>query len=159
MIRTITMRGRTGLYDNPSFLITDNDPLTLKLNLPIIRDGKYVAKLKHGDMEKTVSLDKEMIVDVETEWLKKGGENPLEVFLELRDNSGTKVLIRSARTRTDRGGYFIEPLKIEAVDDGWSALSLLKDFESRICMLEQKNEELSNRIAAFEDHGVELITE
>lgn len=159
MIKEIKFIGRTGLFENPSFLIADNEDLTLKLNLPNIRDGKFVLKLKHGENEKTFVLSAEKTCDVSAEWLKKTGAKPLELFLELRDETGTKIITRSAKTRTDRGGYFIEPLKIEEVEDGWSASAFLQLIENEIKNLKQTCQNLDDRISSFEENGIPLIIE
>ncbi len=156
---TIKIQGRTGRLDTPSFLLTENENLTLCFDIKEMRTGRYVVKVKHGAQEKTVYLTKDKTVDISAEWLNKGGTAPLEVFLELRDGTGTGVIIPSAKSGADKGGFFIEPLKIEEMPEGWSACGWLQSLERSFGELNEKLEGMSERLKSFEDDGVPLVFE
>lgn len=167
MIRTITIIERRGTYDLPVFLLTENEVLTLKFAGLDPRLGRYVVTLQHGDERKTVYLTANLTVDITPEWLSKNGTKPLEAFLELRDNAGTKILIPSAKSATVRNGYYIEPLKIEKVDKSFSMVGWLQKIEKDLSDLksgfEQELGKVTARVATveeklseYEEHGVPL---
>ena len=71
MLRTITMHNRTGIFDIPSFLLTENEALTLKFVGLSHRIGKYVVTIVHGKNKKTIYLPLSFVVDISAEFLKK----------------------------------------------------------------------------------------
>ena len=168
MIRTINFVGRRGLYDLPTFLVTANEPLTIKFAGLDIRLGKYVATIRHGKEILTVYLSNAMSVDIPMRWLLETNvENPIEVFLELRDNNGTRILISSAKSHADLNGYYIEPLKLEKVDGSWSMIAWLQRIENKIQELKTETDtKLKNMddrlmrteetISHYENNGVPL---
>ena len=158
MIRTINFVGRRGLYDLPTFLVTANEPLTIKFAGLDIRLGKYVATIRHGKETLSVYLSNVMSVDIPT---------PIEMFLELRDNNGTRVLIGSAKSHADLNGYYIEPLKLEKVDGSWSMIAWLQRIENKIQELKTETDtKLKNMddrlmrteetLSHYENNGVPL---
>lgn len=171
MIRTINFIGRRGTFDLPSFLITENEPLTIKLEGLDATLGKYVLTIRQGEKEKTMYLSNIMSLDIPAEWLKSSDVNyPIEVFLELRDNAGTRVLISSAKTPTDQTGFYIEPLKLERVDKAWSMVAWLQRVEREIeaIKLNQKLtdaatlayfKKIEDKFTEYEDKGVPLPVE
>lgn len=156
MIRTIDITGRTGRYDVPSFLWTENEGLTLKIVAQEIRRGKFVCTVKHGDSEKTVYLGEEMTVDLTPEWLKAGGTEPLEVLLEFRTLDLARIIIPSGE---EKGGYVIEPLTIEHVDDSYTATGWLSKIEAALEEANVRIGAVEARLKAFEDEGVPLVAE
>lgn len=145
MIRTINILERRGKYDLPVFLLTENEVLTLKFSGIDPRLGRYIVTLQHGDESRTVQLSANLTVDIMPEWLNRNGTAPLEVFLELRDNAGTKILISSVSSATDRNGYYIEPLKIEKVDKAFNMLGWLQKIERDIeCLKSTFQKEIAN---------------
>lgn len=170
MVRTINFIGRQGRYDLPTFLLTDNDVLTLKLTGLDPRLGRYVMTIRHGTDTKTVSLSSAMTLDLPTEWLALNGTKPIEVFLELRDNAGTRVLIPSAKSPTDQAGFYIEPLKLERVDESWSMVAWLQRIESEITAIKlnqsrtatatsKRIKDVEDKLAEYEDKGIPLTFE
>ena len=156
MIRTINIIERRGTYDLPVFLLTENEVLTLKFAGLDPRLGRYVVTVQHGDERKTVYLTANLTVDITPEWLKGNGTKPLEVFLELRDNAGTKILIPSAKSATDRNGYYIEPLKIEKVDKSFSMVGWLQKIEQKLNNVTDRVATVEETLADYEEHGVPL---
>lgn len=171
MIRTINFIGRRGTFDLPSFLITENEPLTLKFAGLDARLGKYVATIRHGAEVKTVYLSNIMSLDIPAEWLFAANVNqPIEVFLELRDHAGTRILIPSAKTPTDQHGFCIEPLKLERVDGAWSMVAWLQRIESEIAALKaaqtqtaaatsKRFEAVEDKLSEYEEKGIPLLFE
>ena len=127
MIRTVNFTGRTGRFDVPSFLWTDNEELTIKLNVQEYRQGKFVCVVKHGNAQMTVYMTKDKTITLTPDWLKENGTAPLEILLELRTLDLSRVIIPNGR---ENGGYFIEPLQIEHVDATFTAVGWLTKIET-----------------------------
>ena len=170
MIRTIDIIGRRGRYDLPTFLLTDNEVLTLKITGVDPHLGRYVATIRHGNETKTVYLNTGMTFDLPAAWLAINGEKPLEIFLELRDNTGTQVLIHSAKSITDQVGFYIEPLKIERVDKNWSLVAWLqrvennltnikRDFNAESQKIKDRMSKVEERLSEYDEKDIPLSVE
>lgn len=156
MKRIIKFTGRTGRFDVPSFLLTENEDLQLAFESSELRKGKHVVTVKHGKQTKTVYLTKDETIDLTAEWLKEGGEEPLEVFLEFRTLDGSRVIVPSG---AENGGYVIEPLQIERVDNSFTAIGWMSKIEEQISAVNDRLNGISARLAEFEDNGVPLFAE
>ena len=127
MIRTVNFTGRTGRFDVPVFLWTENEELIIQLNVQEYRQGKFVCVVKHGNARMTVYLTKDKTITLTPDWLKENGTAPLEILLELRTLDLSRVIIPNGR---ENGGYFIEPLLIEHVDATFTAVGWLTKIET-----------------------------
>lgn len=156
MIRRIKIKGRTGRFDVPSFLWTENETLTLKLDVEEKRVGRYVAVVRCGEQRKTVYLNAEMTVELSPEFIQKGEYQPLTVLLELRNAQGTRVLIPSD---PEKGGFCIEPLKIERMGENTCAVTWMQKLEGELGALRTRVEKTENKLKEFEDEGVPLLAE
>lgn len=170
MVRIINFIGRRGTYDLPTFLLTENEVLTLKFMGLDVTLGRYVVTVRHGTQSKTYYLSTAMTVDIMPEWLAVNGEKPLEVFIELRDNTGTKTLIQSAKSTYDQMGFYIEPLKLEKVGKNFSMVAWLQRLESLInesnakidkqfAVAEKELTDIKTKLAEYENNGVPLAFE
>lgn len=126
MHRTLKFTGRTGRWDVPSFLWTENEELTIKIDVEEYRQGKFVCVVKHGNAKMTVYLTKDKTITLTPDWLKENGAAPLEILLELRTLDMSRVIIPNGK---EKGGYFIEALTIEHVDDTFTAIGWLTKIE------------------------------
>ena len=156
MIVNVKFNGRTGRVEPSSFLLSSNEDLTVHFDIPEKRTGRYVAKFVHGTDELTVYLMKDKKAEIHAEWLNRAGAVPLEIFLELRDNTATQVYIPSAKDEEDKDGFFIEPLKVEEMPNGWRACGWLQALEQAFAELNEKLGSVSERLTKFEDEGVPL---
>lgn len=141
MIRTVNFTGRTGRFDVPSFLWTENEELTIKLNVQQYQQGKFVCVVKHGNAQMTVYLTKDKTITLTPDWLKENGDAPLEILLELRTTDLSRVIVPSGR---ENGGYFIEPLQIEHIDATYTAVGWLTKIESGMEEMALQIEELQS---------------
>ena len=148
MLREINFIGRTGRFDVPSFLLTENENLEVKLNIDIARQGVFVATVKHGTNVRTVRLDEDKTIIVMPEWLKENGEQPLEILLELRTLDMSRVILPSAK---EDGGFFIEPLQILKVDDTYTAIGWLTKIENALLSHTQEIEELQSIVEGLHE--------
>ena len=125
MKRTITLTGRTGRLDVPSFTLAENETLTVTFNIVNeIRVGRYIVVVRHGSaLKKTFALSSDNSIDLSAEWLTAGGTEP--GTLKLKDD------------------YCIEPLIVTAQDGNWTATAELQKLETEITELKQTVSALS----------------
>ena len=127
MLRTINFTGKTGRFDVPSFLWTENENLTIKFDVKRYIQGVFVCVVKHGKAKREFKLADDMEITLYPDWLKENETAPLEILLELRTLDLSRVIVPSGR---ENGGYFIEPLLIEHVDDSFTAIGWLTKIET-----------------------------
>lgn len=156
MKRVIKFKGRTGRWDIPSFLWTENETLTIKLEIAESRVGKYIAVVNCGEQKKTVYLDKDMTIDISPDFLKNGKFNPIYVLLEFRDLRGNRPIIPNDPAK---GGFFVEPLYIERVTENTTAIAWLTKIENDIAELKKMQGNINEKLQKFEDEGVPLLAE
>lgn len=157
MIRTITIRGRTGRYDVPSFVLTQNEPLKICFVAEELTSGVYRAVISHGNAPKiNVSLAVEKSVALPPEWLARGNTEPIQVVLQLLDPAQSKVI---------KNDFYIEPLVV--VSDGargYEATAEMTAQSARILALERVVAVYGAKLEAFEkqlkdyiDNGAEIF--
>lgn len=157
MIRTITIRGRTGRYDVPSFVLTQNEPLKLCFAAEELTSGVYRAIITHGNAPKIdVSLAVEKSVTLSPEWLAKGNTEPVQVVLQLLDPAQSKVI---------KNDFYIEPLVV--VSDGaggYKATAEMTAQSARILAIERivaaygaKLESFEKQLKDYIDNGAEIF--
>lgn len=157
MIRTITIRGRTGRYDVPSFVLTQNEPLKICFVAEELTSGIYRAVITHGNAPKIdVSLAVEKSVTLSPEWLLKGNTEPVQVVLQLLDPAQSKVI---------KNDFYIEPLTV--VSDGaggYEATAEMTSLSARILALERivaaygaKLEADEKQLKDYIDNGAEIF--
>ncbi len=156
MIRTIKVKGRTGRFDSPSFLWTENETLTIEFEIAESRVGRYVAVVTCGTQKKTVYLSNDTTVDISPEFIQEGEFNPVSVLLEFRNKQGDRVIIPNDPAK---GGFFIEPLYIERVTENTTAIGWLTKIETALAELRARQDETEKKLQQFEDEGVPLLAE
>ena len=156
MIRTIHIKGLTGRFDVPSFLWTENETLTLKFDVAEKRVGRYVAVVICGAQKKTVYLGRDMSVELSPEFIQKGEYQPLTILLEFRPPKGTRAIIGNDPYN---GGFCIEPLKIERVNENTCAIAWMQKLEGDFEALSKRLKMVEDKLKEFEDEGVPLLTE
>ncbi|MBQ7912898.1 MAG: hypothetical protein IJ308_04020 [Clostridia bacterium] len=159
MKRTITIKGREGRFDEPSFLISDNESLTIKFSFPSeIRTRRYRVVIRHGAASKmTVTLGEERSVTLSPEWLKEGGTEPVEFSLVYLNANATAVI---------KDDYLIEPLKIQRVDGNFAYTAVISDLCEKVAVLEDlyrkelaAKEKILVELKEYVDNGAELVPE
>lgn len=157
MKRTITIRGRTGRYDVPSFVLVQNEPLKLCFAAEELTSGIYRAVITHGNAPKiNISLAVEKSVTLSPEWLAKGNTEPVQVVLQLLDPAQSKVI---------KNDFYIEPLTMIKDDEGgYEATAEMSVQAERISDLEKtvqeygkKLEELQEKLKDYIDNGTEIF--
>lgn len=157
MERTITITGRTGLFDIPSFLFSENEDLSIRFDFKNeIRFKRFRVVVKHGAQKYAFTLAKREAIKLPAEWLKLSEEN-LEFSLLLLNDKETAVI---------KSDYQIEPLKMEKIDGNFSFTATVQDIYARLdkmgADLSTTNERMAKaeaKLKEFEDEGVPLITE
>ena len=143
MLRTVNFTGRTGRFDVPSFLWTENENLEIKLDVQTFKQGVFVAVVKHGKSTFTRRLDEDKTIFLTSDMLKENGDSQLEILLELRTLDATRVIIPNGK---ENGGYFIEPLLIEHVDTTFTAVGWLTRIENGMHEMALQIEELQETV-------------
>ena len=140
MERVIKLNGKTGLFDIPSFILSDNEVLNIKLQPNEIRIGRYALTIKCGDKTRTEILAKDKTVLIVPEWIQQGKSNILEFSLKLLNLAQSAVI---------RDGYEIEPLRIERIDGDFSFTALVQNLHARQDEHNKRIEQLENIIAGI----------
>lgn len=153
MNRTLKFTGRTGRWDVPSFLWTENEPLSITFDIQETRVGRFYAAIRCGKRIMEISLAKYMTVEIPSEFIKNGDYEPLNISLEFRNASGNAIIVPSD---PKRGGYFIEPLYIERVDEITTAIAWLQDVEKKIAEVKASLEETNVKIEECKE-GIENV--
>jgi hypothetical protein len=154
MERIITIKGKVGLYDIPCFTYADNEPLVLRFNTKKLADGQYRAVVMCGENKKTVYLGDDMAVELPPSFLAKG--EAVYVSLELRHKK-TEALIISGDA--SQGGFLIEPLKLDRVEEYTTAHAWMQKLEGDITALKEELSAVKGKLEQFEDEGVPLLAE
>ena len=156
MRRIIKVKGLTGRLDVPSFLWAENETLTLVFDIEEKRTGRYVATVLCGEQRKTVYLGRDMSVEIPPQFIKDGGYQPLAILLEYRNQSCDSVIISGDPTN---GGFAIEPLKIERMNENTYMLAFLQALEKEMKALGSRMSAVETKLEQFEDEGVPLLAE
>lgn len=154
MERIITINGRLGRYDVPSFTYADNEPLTLRFKFKDLRGGRYRCAVVCGGEKKVEYLGEDNRIEIPPEFIRNGGYNPVFVLLELRHQQSNAVIIPS---KQEDGGFFIEPLVIEQLDTKLTAKGWMSKIESEITALLRRCVLMEDKLATFDEEGVPLL--
>lgn len=150
MERILTIKGRTGYFDTPSFLVSENENLVIKINIvDEIRIGKFRLIVKHGKHVKQYALSKTDEITLSPVWLKMSEEN-IEFSLVFLNATETEVL---------KNDYQIEPLKLETVDGNFVFTAWLQELEQKQKELDARLLVAEEKIASFENEGVPIAFE
>lgn len=146
MDRKLTIIGKTGRYDVPSFVWSRNENLCITFDIHETRVGRFYAVIRCGNRIMERSLAKYMSVEIPAEFIEKGEYQPLIVSLEFRNIDGDQIYISSD---PKRGGYNIEPLRIQRVEEGLFLVAWCQEIESKL-------EDFANRLQFQEDKMLEI---
>lgn len=150
MTRVLTIKGRTGFFDNPSFLLSENESLKIKVVIKDeIRVGCFRFCVRHGTHEKVYSLKNEEEIELHPIWLKQSAEN-LEFSLVFLNATETEIL---------KNDYQIEPLKLENIHGNYVYTSILQEIIQKQKDLEERLFNAEEKLNSFEDNGVPLVFE
>ena len=146
--RTIVFTGMTGRIDVPSFVLTENSDLRIKLDFAGMKSksGLFRMFVQHGGAPTYTFAftQKEPYVTLPAPWLKRGGTEYIEFSLKQYNDAGT-VLIN--------GGYVIEPLSVMSEDGNFVVTSVIQRLTEQV-------EELKAEVReAFEEHKGAVASE
>lgn len=143
MERKLIFTGKTGRWDVPSFVWTENENLRIVFDTQETRVGRYYASIRCGKRLMEVSLGNAMTAEVGAEFIKNGEYEPLQVSLEFRALSGSGVIVPSD---PKRGGYFVEPLRIERVEESATAVAWLQELEEKISAINARVDTIDEKV-------------
>lgn len=156
MKRTITILGRTGRLDVPSFPITENENLLVQFDIQAeCKRARYYVTVKHGTAHKqTFLLPQDKTLALSADWIRQGGNAPIEFSMEMKNYLGNVTI---------RNDYEIEPLLLIETDGEYYATGAVQALEKRVAALEQAlqeeiaaKEEILARFEDFADNGVNV---
>ena len=156
MIRVLKLKGMIGRWTTPSFLWTENETLTVKLDVSETRVGRYIAVVTCGTQKIERRLGQEMTIEIHSDFIKAGNFNPVSILLEYRNKQDDYVIIPND---PKKGGFFIEPLYIERVTENTTAIAWLTKIETEIAEIKATQADMANKLQKFEDEGVPLLAE
>lgn len=157
MERTITIRGRTGLFDIPSFLFSKNENLLIHFDFKDEKRLRYFrVVVRHGDHRATYTLSKTEPIEISSKWLQLNAEN-LEFSL---------VMLNESKTAVIKSDYQIEPLKMESIDGNFRFSAMVQELtvkqqqlETAFAEIKERMVKAENKLKEFEDNGVPLLCE
>lgn len=155
MQRVLTIKNGVGAFDVPTFSITKNDPLTLKLEIKENFLGYYLFKVrrengKAKELTFGFKAGTEKTVELPLDWLKDG-YGAIDFSLILRD---------SQNTVTYKDDYRIPPLKCKKTPDGnYTFVDKLNELTETVANLLQRVEVAEEKLKEFENEGVPLVFE
>lgn len=151
MNRTITIKDRVGLFDSPTFYVSENEDLRIYVKRA---DGKqlknYRMLVKHGNLTKTFTLFSEGVIELKAEWINQNDE-AIEFELVLMDNAGINVL--SGET------FEIEPLKLKKMQGKFEYSAMVQTLALWQEAHGKRLADLERRFTAYEFNGTILETE
>lgn len=156
MKRTITVIGRAGRLDVPSFPLSENEDLLVRFDIQNeCKGARYYITVKHGAAKKqTFLLLQNKTLTLSAEWLRQGGTEPIEFSIEMKNYLGNVTI---------RNDYEIEPLVVVETDGAYYAKGAVQALEARVAALEQAlqkeievKEEILAKFEDFADNGVNV---
>lgn len=148
MERTLTIKDRTGLFDVPSFILSQNE--ILRINFVFkheIRIGRYRVVVKLGHCKKTFTLAKTEPIELSYEDIKECKDN-IEFSIVLLNNTATQVI---------KDDYNIEPLKIECVNGNFAFTAKVQALEAQMKSFENRLKVYEDKLNEFSTNGVSLV--
>ncbi|MBQ8406922.1 MAG: hypothetical protein IJY38_03285 [Clostridia bacterium] len=149
-MRTLTIVGDEGRFDEPSFTLSENANLELKIVFTESRIGTYHLLVKNGVHTLDFKVKDGATIAIPSLWLK--GCKELEFSLAFRNRTDTV---------TFKNDYQIEPLKVKKVDGDFSFTGKVQALENRVLKVEEQMQtlalsqsELTERMDGYETDGI-----
>lgn len=150
MNKTITITDRVGVFDIPTFYVSENEDLRIYVKRA---DGKqlknYRMLVKHGNLTKTFTLFSEGVIELKAEWINQNDE-AIEFELVLMDNAGINVL--SGET------FEIEPLKLKKMKGKFEYSAMVQSILAWQELHGRELAELRERFDRYEKNGIDIET-
>ena len=150
MIRTLTVSGNTGLFNEKQFIASDNESVEIKLEVKNeVRIGVYRLIIRHGNaqiLRKDIKNGQTVVLT--PQWVKWGGNSPIEFDLIFLNKDMSKVL---------NDNYQIEPLAVDTVDGDFKFSAYVQSLEDALSALDARYKELEKRVQEYETNGIILI--
>lgn len=155
MKRILTISGEVGAFDVPTFSTTENDHLTIKVNVKEKFLGYYLLKVRReqGNAKELTfgfKAGTEKAIDLPLDWLKDG-YGAIDFSLVLRD---------SLNTITYKDNYKIPSLRYKETPQGnYNYSDTVHTLTYKVEELLQRVKILETKLKEFENEGVPLVFE
>lgn len=160
--RKITFTGMTGRFDVPSFILTQNSDLRIKIDFSSLKNksGLFSLFVIHGGAPKYTFAftQKEPVITLSAEWLKSGGTEPVEFSMKQYNDTGTMLtcggyVVEPLLVTEENGNFFITPFMQKLIDE---VKKLRQDLTEAF---ESYKTQLSSEMEAFKSAVVENLEE
>lgn len=125
--RKITFTGMTGRLDVPSFILSENSDLRIRIDFNSLKSksGLFRLFVLHGGapMYTFAFTQKEPVITLPAEWLNAGGTEYLEFSLKQYNDMGTTLI---------NGGYMIEPCIVTAEEGRFIVTSMMQELIEKV---------------------------
>lgn len=148
MKRVLKIKGRTGLFDVPSFTLAKNEDLNIFVQIQdehriglfrliVSHDGKEQAYLVNGD------------ITIPNDWINKD-EGDLYFSLVFLNPTETKII---------KDDYKIEPLKYEHIQGNFAFSAQVQRIQTCLDEIRTRLTGVETRVDKLTDEGVPLLPE
>lgn len=125
--RKLIFTGMTGRFDVPSFTLTENSDLKITIDFSKLKSksGLFRLFVIHGGAPgyTFAFTQKEPIITLSSEWLKRGGTEYIEFSMKQYNDTGT-ILVN--------GGYAIEPLSVTTEEGCFVVTSVIQGLIDKV---------------------------
>ena len=151
MERIITIKDRVGMFDIPTFYVSENEDLLIKVKREDKKPLKnYRMLVKHGKLTKAFTLFNEGAIELKADWICRNDE-PIEFDLIRMDEAGIKLVSGE--------GIEIEPLLLKKLQGKFEYSSAVQKLIKWQDEHGKQLEVLEKRFASYECNGTILQTE
>ena len=146
MRRVLTIKGRTGLFDIPSFALAKNEDLIISVEIPDEpRIGSFRLIVAHDGKEEAYLIDGDMTIP--NDWINK----------EEGDLYFSLVFLNSTQTKIIKDDYKIEPLKYEHIHGNFAFSAQVQKIQACLDEIRTRLTGVETRVGKLTDEGVPLL--
>ena len=146
MKRVLTVKGRTGLFDIPSFTLAKDEDLILSVNIvDETRLGCFRLAVKHDNKEEVYLVSKDIFIP--NAWVNND-EGDLYFSLVFLDYTQTKVI---------KDDYKIEPLKYERINGNFEFSSQVQKIQAYMESMNERLCDILTRVDKLTNEGIPLL--
>ena len=146
MKRELTIKGRTGLFDVPSFTLAKYEDLIISVNIvEETRLGAFRLSVRHDNKEEVYRVGEDIVIP--NAWINKDEGDLYFSLLFLNPN----------QTRVIKDDYKIEPLKYERINGNFEFSAQVQKIQECLNAFGVRLNEVMARLEKLTDEGIPLL--
>ena len=146
MKRELTIKGRTGLFDVPSFTLAKYEDLIISVNIiEETRLGAFRLSVRHDNKEEVYRVGEDIVIP--NAWINKDEGDLYFSLLFLNPN----------QTRVIKDDYKIEPLKYERINGNFEFSAQVQKIQEYLNAFGVRLNEVMERLEKLTDEGIPLL--